>query len=165
MAENSDIEVEEKKGGSKLLIIIIVVLVLAVAGLAAVVLMGGGDEASSEESTEAVAQVKQSPIYFSVDSPFIINFSDQSKSAVRYLQIKLKVMARDQSVIDAIELNLPHIQHELLLLLYAQDYETLNTTGTQQLQQDVLDKINEILTSHDIKMPLEAVYFTSFLMQ
>ncbi len=165
MAEENEVEIEEKKGGSKLLIIIIVVLVLAVAGLAAVLLMGGDEKGEPAEDAEPVAEVKQSPIYYSIESPFIINFSDQSKGAVRYLQIKLKVMARDQTVIDAIELNLPQIQHELLLLLYAQDYEILNTTGTQQLQQDVLDKVNEILVSRDIKKPLEAVYFTSFLMQ
>jgi len=169
MAEKKDdIDVAEKPtGNSKLLIIIIAVLVLALAGVGAMLLMGGdNDQAASEQPVkENAVKTKAAPIYFSVDAPFIINFSEQSKGAVRYLQVKLKVMARDKAVIDAFQLNLPAIQHELLLLLYDQNYDELSTVGTKALQESVLAKINEILKADIGESQLEAVYFTSFLMQ
>ena len=167
MAETKDdIEVAEKSGNNpKLLIIIIAVLVLALVGVGAMFLMGGDNAEPENETTETAVKTKAAPIYFSVDAPFIINFSTQSNGAVRYLQVKLKVMARDQSVIDSFSLNLPAIQHELLLLLYDQNFDELNTVGTKALQEKVLAKINEILKTQGANGQLEAVYFTSFLMQ
>ncbi len=169
MAETKDdIDVAEKSGGnSKLLIIIIAVLVLALIGVGAMFLMGGdSDETASEKTTaETAVKTKAAPIYFSVDTPFIVNFSKQSNGAVRYLQVKLKVMARDQSVINAFELNLPAIQNELLLLLFDQNFDELSTVGTKALQEKVLAKANEVLKAQATDGQLEAVYFTSFLMQ
>ncbi|MDT8370529.1 MAG: flagellar basal body-associated FliL family protein [Gammaproteobacteria bacterium] len=167
MAETKDdIEVAEKSGGnSKLLIIIIAVLVLALVGVGAMFLMGDNNAEPENETTETAAKPRAAPIYSSVEAPFIVNFSKQSNGAVRYLQVKLKVMARDQAVIDSFTLNLPAIQHELLLLLYDQNYDDLNTVGAKALQEKVLAKINEILKNQDANGQLEAVYFTSFLMQ
>jgi flagellar FliL protein len=166
MAEKKDdIDVAEKSGGnSKLLIIIIAVLVIALAAVGAMLLMGG-DEKPEEAQTTSAAPVKSSPIYYAVETPFIINFYEQSKGAVRYMSVKLKVMARDQAVIDTLTLNMPMIQHELLLLFYAQDYQTLSTMGTKDLQDKVLATINETLAKDFGANQLEAVYFTSFLMQ
>ncbi|RKZ77668.1 MAG: flagellar basal body protein FliL, partial [Gammaproteobacteria bacterium] len=94
----------------------------------------------------------------------ITNFSDQSQGEVRYMQIKLKVMARDQQVIDAFKLHLPAIQHELLLLFHGQNYDEL-TAGTKELQKTTLNKINAVLKPEKLQNKIEAVYFTSFLMQ
>lgn len=169
MAEQEDIEVvEEKKGNSKLLIIIIAVLLVAVIGLAVMMFLGGGDDKAAEETetAEAAEPVKQKPIYYTIDSPFIVNFKDQSNGAVRYLQIKLKVMARTQEVIDAFTLHTPAIQHELLLLFYSQNYDELNTVeGTKALRKLALAKVNEIINEDVPDAELENIYFTSLIMQ
>jgi flagellar FliL protein len=169
MAEQKDdIEVVEAKGGNnKLLIIVIGVLVLAVIGMAVMMFMGGGDDApaEAEEAVEA-APVKQKAIFHTIDAPFIVNFNEQSAGAVRYMQVKMKMMARDQAVIDAVKANMPAIKHELLLLLYSQKYDDLKSQQTQVLQQASLDAINTILQSETtLESRLEAVYFTSFIMQ
>ena len=168
MAEKQDdVEVvEEASGGqSKKMIIIIAVVVLALIGGGAAMFLGG-DEPTAEESEEAVAPVKQSPIYFSIEKPLIVNFKEQSKGAVRYLSVKLKVMARDQATIDAFTLHTPAIQHELLMLLLGQKYDELSTTaGTKSLQQQTLVTINEVLKAEEHEGELEAVYFTSLIMQ
>jgi flagellar FliL protein len=167
MAEQSDdIEVvEEKKGGSKLLIIIIAVLLLAVIGLAAMMFLGGDDKEASPDAAP-VETVKQKPVYHTFEKPFIVNFSHQSNEAVRYLQVKIKVMARDDSVIEAVKLHEPAIKHELLLLFFGQNYDELNTSeGTQALRDATLAQINEILANDNLSNELEAVYFTSLIMQ
>ena len=167
--EQDDIEVTEGENGggkSKLLIIIIAVLVLALGGVGAMMFLGGDKEGSpSEEATSDAPFIKSAAIYYTVDQDFNVNFSKQSNGEVRYLQIKLKVMARDQLIIDAFKLHLPAIQHEILLLLYGQNYDDLNSLGTKSLQAAVLAKVNELLKSEQLANGLEAVYFTSFLMQ
>jgi len=168
MAEDKtdDVEVvDEASGGkSKKMIIIIAVVALALIGGAAMFL--GGGEPAAEESEEAAAPVKQSPIYFPVEKPLIVNFNEQSKGAVRYLSVKLKVMARDQTTIDAFKLHTPAIQHELLMVLLGQKYDELSTTaGTKALQQQTLATINEVLKAEEHEGELEAVYFTSLIMQ
>jgi flagellar protein FliL len=166
MAETQDdIEIIDARGKkSKLVIIIIAVLVLVLVGVGAMMFLGGDDKPAVKD--EAVVSVKQTPIYYSIEKPLIVNFSEQSKGAVRYLSVKLKVMARDQVVIDAFKLNEPAIQHELLMLLLGQKYDDLNTPeGTKALQQQTLATINEVLKAEKTPGELESVYFTSLLMQ
>tara|TARA_R110002049_G_scaffold182677_6_gene350573 strand:+ start:1055 stop:1558 length:504 start_codon:yes stop_codon:yes gene_type:complete len=167
MAEaQDDIEIIEDGGKkSKLLIIIIAVLVLALAGVGGMLLLGGDDKPAVDNEPTAAA-VKQTPIYYTLEKPLIVNFGDQSQGAVRYLSVKLKVMARDQLVIDAFILHEPAIQHELLMLLLGQKHDELNTTeGTKALQQQTLTTINEVLKAEKTSGELESVYFTSLLMQ
>ncbi|NOQ93328.1 MAG: flagellar basal body protein FliL [Methylophaga sp.] len=169
MAEkNDDVEIIDEGGGkSKKMIIIIAVAVLALIGGGAVMFLGG-DAPSEEDAAEAEAAVpvKQAPIYISVEKPLVVNFKEQSKGAVRYLQVKLKVMARYQATIDAFTLHTPAIQHELLMLLLGQNYDDLSTTtGTKALQQKTRSLINEVLKAEKHTGEIEAVYFTSLIMQ
>lgn len=168
MAEKiDDIEVTEEGGGkSKLPLIIIAVAVLALMGGGAWFLLAGGDKEETEEAEEVTTPVKQTPIYATVEKAFVVNFAQQSKEAVRYLQIKLKVMARDQAVIDAFQLHTPAIQHQLLLLFFGQNYDALNTMeGKKALKAQTLTSINQILKAEQTKGEIEAVYFTSLIMQ
>ncbi|MCK5642928.1 MAG: flagellar basal body-associated FliL family protein, partial [Gammaproteobacteria bacterium] len=50
-------------------------------------------------------------------------------------------------------------------LLYGQKYDDLNTNGTKALQIATLALINDVLKAEKVENQLEAVYFTSFLMQ
>jgi flagellar FliL protein len=149
------------------MIIIIAVVVLALAGAGGwFFLAGGEDETAEDGAAEEVEETKQTPIYATVEKAFVVNFADQSNNEVRYLQIKLKVMARDQAVIDAFTLNTPAIQHELLMLFFDQSYDVLNTPkGKSTLKEQSLSIINKILKEEQTEGELEAVYFTSLIMQ
>ena len=166
MAETKDdIDlVDENNGKSKKLIIIIAAAVLIVGGAAAAFFMMG--DSTEQAETASAEPIKQAPIYHAVDKPFIVNFSNQSKGAVGYLQIKLKVMARDKAALDAFKLHTPAIKHELLMLYFSQNYDTLNTReGTEALRQQTLETANKILKDEQHTNLLEAVYFTSLIMQ
>ncbi|MEX1201222.1 MAG: flagellar basal body-associated FliL family protein [Methylophaga sp.] len=166
MAEQKDdIDINPGKSKKKLLLGIIIVVILAVAGLAAAYFLSGDDnDAESTESTEAA---KAAPIYHDVKDPFIVNFGKQSNDAVRYLQIKMKIMARNQQAINDFVAHEPAIIHELLMLFFSQNYDDLNTSeGTRALQQATLETINQQLaTLADNQKGIEAVYFTSLVMQ
>lgn len=167
MAETKDdIDVVEGDSGKskKLIIIIAAVLVLLIGGGAALFLTGG--DAEDVVATEEAEPVKAPPIYHAVDKSFIVNFATQSNDAVNYLQIKLKVMARNQEAIDAFVLHTPAIKHELLMLFFSQNYDALNTReGTDALRQQTLEVINDILKAEKHTKLIEAVYFTSLIMQ
>lgn len=120
---------------------------------------------SAAENSEPSAAVKPKPIYYALKEPIIVNFSDQSRGAVRYMQVKLKVMARDPKVISAFKLHVPAIRHELSLLFYGQNYDELSSTGTKALKKAALAKINEVIKPDELPSKVRAVYFTSFLMQ
>ena len=159
-----DIEIREGGGKSKKMLIIIVAAVLLLGGIAAFFLMGS-EEAAAPVDAEA-KPVKQAAIYHSVEKPLVVNFKQQSSGKVRYLQVKLKVMARDQTVIDDFKLHMPAIQHELLMLLFSQNYDAMNTKeGTKGLRKEALALINNILKTEGQENELKSVYFTSLIMQ
>lgn len=167
MAETNDDNLNENEGGKskKMLIIIVAAVLILGGGAAAFFLMGGEDEAATQEAVEA-KPIKQAAIYHTVEKPFVINFSEQSANRVKYMQVKLKVMARDQTAIDAFKLHMPAIQHELLMLFFSQNYDAMNTKeGTQALRKEALRTINDLLTAEKQTGLLEAVYFTSLIMQ
>jgi len=172
MAETKDDVdiVDEGSGGkSKMMMIIIVVAVLAIAGVAYFFLAGGDAPKEGTAATKDVAPApvkKQTPIYATIEKPLVVNFSAQSKNAVRYLSIKVKVMARDQATIDAFKLHMPAIQNDLLLLFFGQKYDDLNTTaGIKKLKTKTLETINNILKTEKQQGKINAVYFTSVIMQ
>jgi len=105
-------------------------------------------------------------IYYKIPEPFTINFLNQSAKQVRYLQIKVTLMAHDQDTIDQAELNLPMLQDALRSLFSEQSFEAVNTvSGRKALQVSSLNAINTILKEETGKDNLDAVYFTSFILQ
>lgn len=115
--------------------------------------VGGHGEATSRAA-----------IYQALDPPFIINFEDQG--VLRYLQIGLSVMAREQQVIDAVNTNMPQIRNNLILLFGNQKLETLNgNEGRERLRTQALEQVQAVLNEEIGEPGIEAVYYTAFVMQ
>jgi len=105
----------------------------------------------------------KAPIYFAIDPPLVINFEDGS--AVRFLQITMEVMAKDQKAIDAVQKNVPLIRNNLLLLMSNRDFQSLMTReGKEKLRQEALGEIRNILKKQDAPVP-DDLLFTSFVVQ
>lgn len=105
-------------------------------------------------------------IYFAIEEPFTINFLNQSNQKARYLQIKVTLMAHDQAIIDSATLNLPMLQDALRTLFSTQTSETVNSVaGRKTLQSASLNAVKAILKEETGKDNLDAVYFTSFVLQ
>lgn len=104
------------------------------------------------------------PIYLPL-KPFVVNF--QAGQVVRYLQVSIQVMSRDPKTIGLLKQNDPMIRNDLLLLLGSQQYRALDTeAGKEQLRAQVLGVIRKVAVENGGKAGLvEAVYFTSFVMQ
>lgn len=104
--------------------------------------------------------------YFEIEEPFTINFLNQSREKIRYLQIRVALKSDDPTIINDAEMNLPMIQDALRLLFTDQDYQTISSVaGREQLQQQALEKIRGILAEETGSDGLEQVYFTRFILQ
>lgn len=179
-----DIGQPEKKGSKAILILVVVliVLVLALGGVAAWLFLsksskpGTSSEVTPEEPA-AAAEIKPA-IYMKLDPEFVVNFATDSK--VKYLQVELQVMARNQDVLDVVKTHMPVIRNNILLLLSGQSYADLKTReGKQKLSQEILDSINATVKAETTPaepeaektetpaepLRVEAVYFTSLIMQ
>ena len=155
--------------GKILLIVIIVLLLVIIGGGAALFLTGaldkllGGNTAMASAGS-AAAENKAPPVYMPLDPAFVVNFDDDG--IMRYLQISVSVMARDEAIINAVLENSPRIRNGLIFLFGRQKYADMNTTrGKEQLRGEVLASIQSVLQDELGKPGIEDVYFTNFVMQ
>ncbi len=147
----------------KILIAVIAVLVLGGGGAGAFFFLQGGEEVVAEGEAEPKEEPLADPIYLGLSPAFLVNFDHNG--TIRYLQIELQVMARDQDIIDKVEANMPAVRNKVILLLSAQNYDAVSTVeGKEQLRQEVLAAVNESLqlTEGDA---LEDAFFTNFVVQ
>lgn len=171
MAEAAAAEVAaqepEKKGGSKFLIIIIVSLVVAGLGGGAAWYFMSGDakKADAAKSAQPEEQKKAPALYIALEPPFVVNFKQET--ALRFLQVSMQVMTREPATQALLKENDPAIRNELLTLLGDLRYEQISTAeGKEALRQQSLEAVRKIVTAEGGQASnVEAVYFTSFVMQ
>lgn len=171
-----------KKSSKKLLIVII----------AAVVLLGGGgggawffmhkgaDESSEEEGKsdkhekggkekgkkeKKEGEARLPAQFIALDPPFVVNF--EPGSSARFLQITAQVMTRDPHMKEFLEANNPIVRNDLLLLFGNKHVEEVATQeGKEALRTAALEAIRKIVEAEEgDPEEVEAVYFTSFVMQ
>jgi flagellar FliL protein len=172
------------KSKKKLLIIIII---------ATVVLLGGGgggwfflhkpaEESAEEEGKTAKnekgqktekgkkgkkkeAEAKLPAQFVGLDPPFVVNF--EPGASARFLQITVQLMTRELHMKEFLEANNPIIRNDLLLLFGNKQVEEVSTQeGKEALRAAALEAIRKIVKDEGGEPEaIEAVYFTSFVMQ
>jgi len=159
--------VAPRAGSGKLFIIItLLLLVLLGGGAAAYYAFVLKDAKDKEDSAAAEAAPPKGPaLYVALDPPFVVNF--EAEQLVRFLQVTVQVMSRDPATVDLIKANDPVVRNDLLLLLGNQQYETISSReGKEDLRQAALEAVRKVVTNAGGKAErVEAVYFTSFVMQ
>lgn len=172
--EDNSAKKEESSRSFKKIVLLAMVGLLVIGGGAGAALYFGGflgqpaDAALAQtedgDVTSNSVASNEPPTYLSLDPPFIVNFGDETM--LRYLQVGVAVMARDQKIIQQVTNNLPHIRNNLIMLFGNQDQKALNSTeGKETLRRQTLEEIQSILQKEIGKPGVEDVYFTSFVMQ
>ena len=106
------------------------------------------------------------PIYLPLDPPLVATCED--RSAVRFLQLTLEVMARNQEAIDAVQMHMPVIRNNLLMLMGGRTLTDLTSReGKEALRAEALVEIQRILADNANleEGGVEELYFTSFVVQ
>ena len=163
-----------KKGiGIVLLLVVVLISVGASAGISWYLMQNTVAQlkaASAPEGEAATAEAeeppapKAPPVYMPLDPAFVVNLEDPS--GLRFLQMQMEVMGRDAKLLEEAKPHMPRIRNALLMLLGQQQVTGLATReGKEKLQADVLAEIQKILQEELGQPVVEAVYFTSFVMQ
>ncbi|HKY93226.1 MAG TPA: flagellar basal body-associated FliL family protein [Nevskiaceae bacterium] len=117
-----------------------------------------------EHGEEKEAEVPKAANYVPFDPAFVVNLGDPVES--RFLQVQLEAMTRDPLASEAIKAQAPRIRSALLMLFGAQKPADLTTReGKEKLQADVLAEMQKVMQEETGKPSVDAVYFTSFVMQ
>ena len=102
-------------------------------------------------------------VFYAIDPPLVVNFEDGS--AVRFLQISMEVMAKDQKAIDSVQKNMPLIRNNLLLLMSNRDYQSMmSREGKEKLRAEALTEIKNVQKKQGGD-DIDDVLFTSFVVQ
>jgi flagellar protein FliL len=167
--EAADKTAAAPKGRGKLLLIVVMLtaVLLLGAGLGAAWWLSSGKHPPAAPVTEPQAAPRPAgpPLFLGLDPPFVVNFD--AEQAVRFLQIAVQLETRDPATIELLKTNDPVVRNDLLLLLANQKYAQLSTReGKEALRGQALEAVRKVLAAAGGRPErLEAVYFTSFVMQ
>lgn len=101
--------------------------------------------------------------FLAIDPPLVVNFEEGS--AVRFLQISMQLMGKDQKSLESAEKNMPLIRNNLLMLMSNRDYQSLmSREGKEKLRTEALTEIREVLKKQG-GGDVEDLLFTSFVVQ
>ncbi len=120
----------------------------------------GADHAAKAAPRES----KGKPLYLAIDPAFVVNLQDHG--SLRFLQVSVEVMTHQRQVIDALNLNMPQVRDRLVMLLSSQTYKSVSTLqGKERLRKEALAQIRQVIQKEIGEPGVDAVYFTSFVMQ
>jgi flagellar protein FliL len=154
------------KSKKKLLIIIIAAVVLLGGGAGGYFMFaGGGAKKDSKAAAKEHKEVRLPAQFVALEPPFVVNF--EPGAAARFLQIAVQLMSRDPLMIEFLKTHDPVIRNDLLLLFGNKHVEDVSShEGKEALRTAALEAIRKIIKDEGEKPEaLEAVYFTSFVMQ
>ena len=125
---------------------------------------GCTDSITVAEEGATAEDKKGPPKYLALDPPLVVSFED--RSAIRFLQVTVEVMARDDDAIEAVTTHTPVIRNNLLMLMGGKTLTDLTSReGKEQLRADALAEVQRILTTFTGESGIEDLYFTSFVVQ
>jgi flagellar FliL protein len=94
----------------------------------------------------------------------VVNFRDDQ--SMRFLQVGVSLMSHDAAALAAAKDAEPVIRNALVMLFSSQDYAILSdSAGKQKLQAQALAAVRKIVNDRLGRPGVEALYFTSFVMQ
>lgn len=172
---------EEQAGGGKKKLIIFVVVALLLVGISIggtlfavkmmtpepepqVALDENGNPIPAEGAEVEEEEGKKPAIYFPLKPPIIVNF--EARGRQRFMQAEITIMARDDEVIEAVEIHMPMIRNSLVLLFGGQIYEELQTeAGRELMRQQALRELQDIMEKELGRPGIEKLLFTNLVMQ
>lgn len=156
------------KSRKKRVIAAALVVVLGGAGAGGWMMLHGHDapagKATGKGGKVAKVTAAQPEFYLAMEPAFVVNFRDDD--TLRYLQVGISLMSHDQAALTTAKDADPVIRDALLMLFGRQDYAILSDpAGKQKLQVQALEAVRKIVGERLGRPGIDALYFTSFVMQ
>jgi flagellar FliL protein len=152
-------------GGALILLVLGVVAGPAIHGL----INPPADEvAATVEDAPSALTVPESDdpeLYVGLHPPLVVNFQDATGD-FHYMQITMEVMSRDSRAIEAVKEHTAVIRNNLILLYSNAQYEVVRTRdGKEKMLADGLQEIQAVVAKRIGTPGVEALYFTSLIIQ
>ncbi len=187
--EELDLDISDgegvKKSPKKLILIIVGVILLIAISIGATLFLVGffddntdpeNDDKAKDETSETSTisgeneadseqdDVGAKPHYHTLEPAFVLNF--EGKSPARYMQIAIALMSKQEATLAELEKHAPVIRNRILLLLSNQKYvELITPEGKKKLKLEIKETVEKVIQKKSKKLHINAVYFTSFIMQ
>lgn len=117
-------------------------------------------------SLPAVAEdtANSGPTYVELEPSFTINYGEGSR--LRYLQASISLLVPNSTAALEVSTHSDAIRHEIIMLISAQDRETLTSTqGRTTLQESLLERIQTYMEQETGAPQVDQVLFTAFVIQ
>jgi len=109
-------------------------------------------------------EVSKDELYLALEPAFVVNFNEGESS--RYLQVAITLMAHDAKAIDTAKAADPVIRDAMVSLLSNQKVAEVGTpAGRKKLQAEALAAVQKVVQARLGRPGIEALYFTSFVIQ
>jgi len=100
-------------------------------------------------------------------SPFTVNLNDPFGR--RYVEVEINLEINNKAYIPKItenELMIPRLRDEIFMIISSKSYgELKSTSGKVALKEEIQMRVNELMKDEFGKEPVNAVYFTKFIIQ
>lgn len=169
MAEAVQVEaarsLPERKRRS-LVIPVLIVALLLVTGVCAYALLAlhKAQDDTAALATKGHPVVASAELYLPVEPALVVNFHDED--SIRYLQVGITLMSHEVSAINVAKDADPVIRDALIALFSNSDYaEGSSAAGRARLQVQALAVVRKVVKARLGRPGIDALYFTSFVMQ
>lgn len=119
----------------------------------------------AEEEEEAVEgePEKKELAYFLLRPSLVVNIKGRG---AKFARIEVQLMTTNKDRIKEIELHVPALRHELLLLLSEETGKKLKTQeGRENFRQQALAAVQQVIEEQVGENLIDDIFFTSFLVQ
>lgn len=153
------VDTPPERKSRKLPVIAVAVVLLLALGIGGYLWQSRQPASGKSARKEAKAE-----LYLPLDPAFVVNFRDAD--SLRYLQVGVTLMSHDPAAIEVAKGADPVIRDALVALFSNQDFAIISdTAGRQKLQADALAAVRKIVRARLGRPGIDALYFTSFVMQ
>jgi flagellar FliL protein len=105
------------------------------------------------------------PAYISLGKPMILNLANTNRKS-SFLQLQADILVKNETSKEAIEIHVPAIRHQLIVLLSEQPAADLKTPEKRELvRQQATEEVRDMLAKLARNKGVEEVLFSSFLVQ
>lgn len=112
----------------------------------------------------AAPDVGKAELYLPLDPAFVVNFRDAD--SLRYLQVGVTLMSHDPEAINVAKAADPVLRDGLVALFSNQNFSIISdAAGRKKLQEQALVTVRKIVQARLGRPGIDALYFTSFVMQ
>ena len=132
--------------------------------VATLLLLFAGFSFAEEDAAEDGAPAVPTARYLHLEPAFVVNYG--SSGRMKYLRTEISLRVNSTEAAALVTQHKPYIRNNLVLLLSAQESETMNSAvGRESLRKVCLDEVRAVMTQLEGSPYIDDLYFNNFVVQ